>query len=80
MIKLLTKIKRFFFGPKTEIEFVEAALARYEWQLEEMHMRHRHSCCTACATGGESNKLADKIERVYKWLEVLKKRKEKKNK
>lgn len=69
-------LKRFFFKKKTEIELVEAALARYKKELNELIFDPEVDiCCLGCKTGGRSTQLANKIERVERWLEVLHKRK-----
>ncbi len=78
--KLIIKIKRLIFGPKTEIEFVEASLNRHLWQLKDLKIRlgdERDHCCYDCASGGEYTRLVDKIERIEHRLKVLKKRKAK---
>ena len=82
LIKLLTKIKRSLFGPKTEIEFVEASLNRHRWKLILLQDRLgdiRNYCCYHCASHGEYTRLVEKIERIEHRLNVLKKRKLKKN-
>ena len=78
-MKIIKLFKKIFFRQKTEIEYVEAALARYRYELAELDdaFDPKADCCVGCMTGGYSSKLENKIERVEKWLEVLKKRKNK---
>ena len=74
------KIKHFVSGKKTEIEYVEAALARYQKRLDDLKKNFYDNgggCCVGCYSAGESDHLADKIERVESWLKILKKRKRK---
>jgi len=73
----IKKIKRHFFGPKTEIEFVERSLRRHQKMLRslEMSIVLTNHCCYDCATNGEHNRLCEKIHRIETMLNVLKKRK-----
>lgn len=79
MIKHLFKhIKLWFWPKKTEIEYVEAALARYKLQLAAMDddFNPADDCCPWCKNYPVYSDLYDKIERVEAWLVILKKRKE----
>ena len=77
MIKIFKKINKFLFGEPTEIEYVEAALKRYNDKLNELDdiCEEKNGCCPQCLFGSEYTMLCEKIERVEKWLEILKKRK-----
>lgn len=75
--KLLKKIHRTLF-PKTEIEYVEAALSRYRRRaqaIKDQFAERDAPCCVFCFGGSEYSKLIDKIERVEFQLERLRKRK-----
>jgi hypothetical protein len=71
------KVKRLFFGPWTEIGFVEASLRRYEYKLYEINesFNPANDCCQDCMTGGYYSKLLEKIERIQKQLDRLKAKK-----
>ena len=65
--------------PLSEIELVEAALARYYHQLDTIEKKWRRAgavCCPGCFSY-EYVWLASKIDRVETWLKILKKRKNK---
>lgn len=66
-----------FFKKKTEIQYVEAALKRYRNELFDLSsdFDHTRDCCVTCMTGGYDERLRAKIDRVEKWLAILKKRK-----
>lgn len=72
--KIIKRLKR----PKTEIEYVEAALKRYQARLDLLNSKFnpKYDCCHTCAFP-EYPKLVSKIERVEHWLKVLKTRKNK---
>jgi hypothetical protein len=74
---MFKKIFTLLFGEKSEIQRVEAALRKYKHQLWELEadFDSAKDCCVTCMTGGLDIKLSDKIERVEKWLEILKNRK-----
>lgn len=79
LFSILKKIKRYFLGPKTEIEFVEASLQRHRQKLEDLDMSIGPGhCCVTCATAGQDLLLARKIERIEHRLQVLRERKRKK--
>lgn len=71
-MKFFKRIKHFLFGKPTEIEFVEAALKRYNARLNKMNdaWAENGTCCPNCMFGYEYTLLTDKIERVEKWLEI----------
>lgn len=75
----LSKILKKFFGPKTEIEYVEAALKRYENELWDIQQDFdpTKDCCSGCASGGRESFLINKIARVEHRFETLRKRKKK---
>lgn len=76
--KIKRKIQNFVYGQKTEIEYVEAALSRYQSQIDDIKKKFYDNgggCCPGCYSGGEFDRLVDKVERVEKWLKILKKRK-----
>lgn len=75
---ILEIVCRLFVSKKTEIEYVEAALIRYQRRLDELNdmFDPADDCCPSCAFYPEYSKLSDKIDRVEKWLVVLKRRKE----
>lgn len=72
--RFIKKLYRKFFGPHTEIEFVEAALKRYHARLHDMRI-DQDTYCDFWSL--EERELSNKIDRVEAWLEVLKKRKQK---
>ena len=79
-MNLIKKIKRFICGRKSEIEYVEAALKRYQDRLDKLKKDFYDNgggCCPECYYGFEFTLLCNKIERVEKWLKILKKRKNK---
>ncbi len=75
ILEILAKI---FISKKTEIEYVEAALVRYETRLAELNdmFDPGDDCCPSCAFYPEYSRLVDKIDRVEKWLVILKQRKQ----
>lgn len=76
-MNIFKKLYRKAFGPKTEIEFVEAALQRYNARFDEIQedfWRSGGVCCVYCYSQ-EASWLASKIERVEHRLQVLKNRK-----
>jgi hypothetical protein len=80
-MKFLTRLKNFIFGKPTEIELIEAALRRYDQRLDAIQQQWREAgglCCPGCFSS-EFVTLSNKMERVEKWLAVLKKRKNKNN-
>lgn len=70
------KITRFLFGPRTELEFVEAALRRYQDELRDMEddFDPAVDCCPDCMYGSHYSQLIDKIERVKLQRDRLKKK------
>lgn len=80
-MKFWNKVKRLFFGPWTEIGFVEASLQRYEDKVYEINESFNpdNDCCQDCMTGGYYTELLEKIDRIEKQLQRLKKKKGKNN-
>jgi len=77
---LVKRIYKALFGPKTEIEKVEAALRRYRDEYDDMtreFWRAGGGCCPDCAYGSRYFNLGEKIHRVDAWLKILKARKNK---
>lgn len=78
-MRWLNKILKIICKEKTEIEYVEAAIKRYRRKLFDLSwdFDHTKDCCLDCRSGGDYTRLLAKIERVEKWLIILKKRKNK---
>jgi hypothetical protein len=79
MKNLFKKLKRLIFGPRTEIGFVEASLKLHKRKLFNLEFDladfdPSKECCEDCATGGYYSKLKQKISRIEKQLENLKKK------
>jgi len=80
MLRFWKKIKRFLFGPKTELEFVRRSLKRNKDLLSDIEERFdpAYDCCQDCMTAGYYSKLIDKIERMEKHIKGLERREERK--
>lgn len=70
------KVKRVLFGPHTEIGFVERSLRLHQDKLYDINdaFDSGNDCCQDCMTGGYYSKLVEKIERIEKQLERLRKK------
>ena len=81
MFKIFAKLKTLFCGPKSEIELVEAALERYEQELDNLtaDFDHKVDCCIPCRYDPYYTKLVSKIIRVEKQLERLYKKQKRKH-
>ncbi len=80
MLKFFKKLRIFLFGRKTEIQYVEAALRRYQSELDNMESNfdQRRDCCQTCKYGSRYIALVEKIVRVKTQLHRLKDLRDKK--